>query len=153
MTSRSRLLAAHLLKDLDPNDSINSALFAAAFSELDELREKIGKIPADINKSAENFNQVTTTAVDDFVSVANEALSKFMQRTREINEILNHVEKTASAMKPMTDLLLQNAQLIAAQANTEQEPQQAEGVSLPVVAGLCTGAALFGIFVTFFVMH
>ena len=35
--------------------------------------------------------EVTTRSVDDFVAVANEALSKFMQRTKEIKDLLDNL--------------------------------------------------------------
>lgn len=39
-------------------------------------------------RATQEFNAVTTRNVDDFVAVANEALSKFMQRTTELKSTL-----------------------------------------------------------------
>ena len=90
----SKLLAAAILSsELDSENTIHAALFSAAFSELDDLRKALEQIPKNIDQSAIGFNKVTTQAVDDFVHVANEALSKFMQRTKEIIIILDKMEQ------------------------------------------------------------
>lgn len=92
--NRTKLLAGALLKDgLDSDDRIHAALFAAAFEELDGLSDRLSRIPTDIDASADRFQRITTLAVDDFVSVANEALSKFMQRTNEMKALLERVQQ------------------------------------------------------------
>ena len=93
--ANNKLLAAALLKDdLDADDKMYYALFAAAFEELDDLRKKLAQIPIDVDASAFRFEKTTTVAVDDFISVANEALSKFTQRTNELKGTLDLIEKT-----------------------------------------------------------
>ncbi|MRD49354.1 hypothetical protein GHT07_18925 [Caenimonas koreensis DSM 17982] len=51
-------------------------------SRTDAAAEKLAAATRD-------FNAVTTRNVDDFVAVANEALSKFMQRTAELKSTLD----------------------------------------------------------------
>jgi hypothetical protein len=92
--NRTKLLAGALLKnDLDNDERMNAALFAAAFEELDGLSDRLSRIPTDVDASADRFQRITTQAVDDFVFVANEALSKFMQRTNEIKAVLEPLQQ------------------------------------------------------------
>lgn len=48
------------------------------------LEESAKKVADQIGQAAEKFNRVATSQVDDFVTIANEALSKFIQKTNEI---------------------------------------------------------------------
>jgi hypothetical protein len=97
--SKSTLLAAAILKDdLAGEDKINATLFSVAFGELDDLRKSLAQIPLDIDSSATRFQKITTQSVDDFVTVANEALSKFMQRTKEISAKLDDIERASQVI-------------------------------------------------------
>lgn len=53
------------------------------------LESRTSEAAKQLEAATEKFNAVTTRNVDDFVSVANEALSKFMQRTNEIKSSLD----------------------------------------------------------------
>lgn len=46
------------------------------------------------------LGETMTQGVDDFVAVANEALSKFMQRTNEIKTLLDSVKAAPASQKP-----------------------------------------------------
>ena len=60
------------------------------------LESRTSEAAIQLEAATEKFNAVTTRNVDDFVSVANEALSKFMQRTNEIKILLDNLaEKPA----------------------------------------------------------
>lgn len=91
---RGLMAAALLSGELSGDERINTALLGAAFEEIDHLRQQLGELPAEIEATAKKFRAVNTQAVDDFVSVANESLSKFMQRTGEMKNILGDIEKS-----------------------------------------------------------
>lgn len=55
------------------------------------LESRTSEAAIQLEAATEKFNAVTTRNVDDFVSVANEALSKFMQRTNEIKSSLDNL--------------------------------------------------------------
>ena len=55
------------------------------------LESRTSEAAKQLETATEKFNAVTTRNVDDFVSVANEALSKFMQRTNEIKTALDNI--------------------------------------------------------------
>jgi len=55
------------------------------------LESRTSEAAIQLEAATEKFNAVTTRNVDDFVSVANEALSKFMQRTNEIKISLDNL--------------------------------------------------------------
>lgn len=104
--NRTKLLAGALLKDdLDNDERINAALFAAAFEELDGLSDRLSRIPTDVDASADRFQRITTQAVDDFVFVANEALSKFMQRTNEIKAALEPLQQPIASAPPQPPIV------------------------------------------------
>jgi hypothetical protein len=104
--NRTKLLAGALLKDnLDNDERINAALFAAAFEELDGLSDRLSRIPTDVDASADRFQRITTQAVDDFVLVANEALSKFMQRTNEIKAALEPLQQPIALAPPQPPIV------------------------------------------------
>lgn len=86
-------------ESLDNDDKINATLFAAAFEELDGLRKELAQIPLDIEKSASNFERVTTQNVDNFVDVANEALSKMMQKTKALIAAVEALDSTPLTKK------------------------------------------------------
>lgn len=83
------------------------ALIAEMLGDLDALLSRVEKLPAMMGeveesslqkqreilqnfvKASERFDTITARSVDDFVAVANEALSKFMQRTTEIKSSLD----------------------------------------------------------------
>lgn len=58
------------------------------------LESRTSEAAKQLDAATEKFNDVTTRNVDDFVSVANEALSKFMQRTNEIKISLDNLAAT-----------------------------------------------------------
>lgn len=149
--AKSKLVAAALLKDdLADDDKIHGTLFAVAFGELDELREKIAKIPSDIDVSANRFQKITTQAVDDFVTVANEALSKFMQRTNEIKGALDAIEGAEKVAVATPVLPASPAPVVAAvEAPLQGKASQALWWIIPV--SVCVGIAI-GAVVSVFVM-
>jgi len=51
--------------------------------------DRVGRAARDLEVATSNFGDVTTRSVDDFVNMANEALSKFMLRTDEIKVLLD----------------------------------------------------------------
>ena len=133
--SKSKLLAAALLKDdLDGDDKIHATLFSVAFGELDDLRKNIAQIPVDIDASANRFQKITTLAVDDFVNVANEALSKFIQRTNEIKKLLDR-EEINSREK-------QESVVSEKKINRLQDPSFLIFVSVAFAIGILIGVAL-----------
>ena len=93
-------LAHSFLNTLPESDRINGTLFAAMFSDIDELRIKLEKIPADVDGAADRFHKITVQAVDQFVTVANEALGRFMQRTNEIKAVLVNMDRALLAISP-----------------------------------------------------
>lgn len=62
------------------------------------LEESAKKVADQIGQAAEKFNRVATGQVDDFVTVANEALSKFIQKTNEIKVTIDSLP--ASSIQP-----------------------------------------------------
>jgi len=157
----SRLLAAALLKDdLSDDDKIHGALFSAAFEELDEMRKRLEKIPADVDKSAEGFRDITTRAVDDFVTVANEALSKFIQRTNELKATLASLERTTAPLIARSSVQMQVPMPVPVPAEVPAPSPVSSSASssrksrLWVVLPLSVGAGLAaGIAVTFLLMN
>ena len=53
------------------------------------LESRMSEAAKQLATATQEFNAVTTRNVDDFVAVANEALSKFMQRTSEMKTTLD----------------------------------------------------------------
>lgn len=76
------------------------------------LESRTSEAAKQLEAATEKFNAVTTRNVDDFVSVANEALSKFMQRTNEIKSSLDSL-----ATKPV------QAPTVAASASPPASPK------------------------------
>ena len=76
------------------------------------LESRTSEAAKQLEAATEKFNAVTTRNVDDFVSVANEALSKFMQRTNEIKSSLDNL-----ATKPA------QAVAVAASASPPESPK------------------------------
>jgi hypothetical protein len=104
------------------------------------LESRTSEAAKQLEVATEKFNAVTTRNVDDFVSVANEALSKFMQRTNEIKISLDNM-----AAKPAP------SPTVTAPANAQiapkKEPQNALlWWLLPVVFGV---GVLVGVGLTF----
>lgn len=52
---------------------------------------KASQAARELEAATAKFGETTTRSVDDFVNVANEALSKFMQRTNEIKGLLDNL--------------------------------------------------------------
>lgn len=94
------------------------ALIAELLGDVDALLRRVESLPGAIGEAEENtvkkqgemlkefervtgrFNEVTTRSVDDFIEVANEALSKFKQRTGEIVTLLNSVSPARTVAEP-----------------------------------------------------
>ena len=93
-TAKDALLA-ELLGDMDQL----LTRFDQSQKSMEELRASIqsshevkaGQAARELEAATVKFGEVTTRSVDDFVSVANEALSKFMQRTNEIKTSLDNL--------------------------------------------------------------
>ncbi len=93
-TAKDALLA-ELLGDMDQL----LTRFDQSQKSMEELRasiqrsheEKAGQAARELEAATVKFGEVTTRSVDDFVTVANEALSKFMQRTTEIKGLLDNL--------------------------------------------------------------
>lgn len=104
-TARDALLA-ELLGDMDQL----LTRFDESKQGMEELRASIerghdaraSQAARDLEAATAKFGEVTTRSVDDFVNVANEALSKFVQRTNEIKDLLDKPVLNASpAPAPM----------------------------------------------------
>ena len=93
-TAKDALLA-ELLGDMDQL----LTRFDQSQKSMEELRASIqrsheakaGQAARELEAATVKFGEVTTRSVDDFVAVANEALSKFMQRTTEIKGLLDNL--------------------------------------------------------------
>ena len=93
-TAKDALLA-ELLGDMDQL----LTRFDQSQKSMEELRASIqrsheakaGQAARELEAATVKFGEVTTRSVDDFVTVANEALSKFMQRTNEIKGLLDNL--------------------------------------------------------------
>ena len=93
-TAKDALLA-ELLGDMDQL----LTRFDQSQKSMEELRASIqrsheantGQAARELEAATVKFGEVTTRSVDDFVAVANEALSKFMQRTNEIKTSLDNL--------------------------------------------------------------
>ena len=93
-TAKDALLA-ELLGDMDQL----LTRFDQSQKGMEELRASIqqshdvkaSQAARELEAATVKFGEVTTRSVDDFVSVANEALSKFMQRTNEIKGLLDNL--------------------------------------------------------------
>lgn len=93
-TAKDALLA-ELLGDMDQL----LTRFDQSQKSMEELRASIqrsheaksSQAARELEAATVKFGEVTTRSVDDFVAVANEALSKFMQRTKEIKDSLDNL--------------------------------------------------------------
>lgn len=93
-TAKDALLA-ELLGDMDQL----LTRFDQSQKSMEELRASIqrsheaksSQAARELEAATVKFGEVTTRSVDDFVAVANEALSKFMQRTKEIKDLLDNL--------------------------------------------------------------
>ncbi|MCW5223631.1 hypothetical protein D5041_21360 (plasmid) [Verminephrobacter aporrectodeae subsp. tuberculatae] len=105
------------------------------------LESRTSEAAKQLEAATEKFNNVTTRNVDDFVSVANETLSKFMQRTNEIKTSLDNLS------------LRQDKVTTAGQTRSMAEDKISRTASLwwilPVV--FCSGV-LVGVGITFAVL-
>lgn len=107
------------------------------------LESRTSEAAKQLEAATEKFSAVTTRNVDDFVSVANEALSKFMQRTNEIKTSLDKLATTPA-----------QAPTVAAPASTPAETKTSPRGSLlwwllPLVFG---GGVLVGVGMAFAVL-
>lgn len=142
-TAKDALLA-ELLGDMDQL----LTRFDESQKSMEELRASIqrsheakaGQAARELEAATVKFGEVTTRSVDDFVSVANEALSKFMQRTNEIKGLLDNL-----ATKP-----LQAATVAAPAPASSPSPEKASPrgnllwwlLPLVFVAGVSIGVGL-----------
>jgi hypothetical protein len=141
--NRTKLLAGALLKDgLDSDDRIHAALFAAAFEELDGLSDRLSRIPTDIDASADRFQRITTLAVDDFVSVANEALSKFMQRTNEMKALLEPVQQPVAPPIQQAVIAPPAAAPVAEKSSAKVSDALWRFIPISIAFGIVLGAAV-----------
>lgn len=95
---RGKLIAAivaHTGVKLDHDDP---AFILVELNRL-TLEASAGELASSIGQVADRFNAVATRNVDDFVDVANEALSKFIQRTNEIKAALDELKLTKQALE------------------------------------------------------
>ena len=95
---RNKLIALIVEKTgikLDPDDP------AFVLVELNKisLEEAAEKIAVDLNNAANKFERTTTQNVDNFVDVANEALSKFIQKTKELTAAIDAVKTSPKEVK------------------------------------------------------
>lgn len=141
--NRTKLLAGALLKDgLDSDDRIHAALFAAAFEELDGLSDRLSRIPTDIDASADRFQRITTLAVDDFVSVANEALSKFMQRTNEMKALLELLQQPVALPIQQAVIAPPAAAPVAEKSSAKVNDALWRFIPISIAFGIVLGAAV-----------
>lgn len=131
---RGLMAAALLSGELSGDERINTALFGAAFEEIDSLRQQIGVLPKDIEAATAKFRGANVQAVDDFVSVANEALSKFMLRTGEMKDLLGEIQQS-------NQQLLKSRGLAAPGHSAAVSSRQAERPGA-VVIGLAFGGGM-----------
>ena len=66
------------------------------------LEDSAKKVADQIGQAADKFNDVTTRRIDDFVVVANEALSKFVQKTNELKTTIGALQTSPSAQPTVT---------------------------------------------------
>ena len=102
------------------------------------LESRTSEATKQLEAATEKFNAVTTRNVDDFVSVANEALSKFMQRTNEIKGLLDNL-----ATRPAQAATVAASALAPAPAKTSTRGNLLWWL-LPLVfaVGVCLGVGM-----------
>ena len=109
------------------------------------LDDKTSEAAKRLEFVTEKFNTVATRNVDDFVSVANEALSKFIQRTNEIKTTLDamNIAKPAAIEQPLAPA----AATVAKPTKPTQQPRGYAGwsVSVAFIVGVSIGATLAAI--------
>lgn len=95
---RRRLVAAIVEKTGIKLDEDDPAFLLVELNLL-LLEERTKEVARELDGAAEKFAAITTRNVDDFVSVANEALSKFVQRTRELTTAIEAASATTKALQ------------------------------------------------------
>lgn len=110
-----------------------------AHADILNIRENTSqKAAKELEEATSNFRAASTQSVDEFIGVANEALSKFMLRTNEIKELL---EKPLFQQLPQ-----QSAQTVAPkQPQTQNKPDK---LQLLFFLGVFTSGILLGIFIS-----
>jgi len=93
---RRRLIAALVEKTGLKLDEDDPAFLLVELNLL-LLDERTKEAARELDGAAEKLGAVTTRSVDDFVSVANEALSKFIQRTKELMAAIDAASAVAKA--------------------------------------------------------
>lgn len=107
------------------------------------LESRTSEAAKQLEVATEKFNAATTRNVDDFVSVANEALSKFMQCTNEIKSSLDNMAAKPAPSPPVTVP-------VRAKIVPQKEPQTALlWWLLPVIFG---AGVLVGVGLTFAIL-
>ena len=116
------------------------------------LEESAKKIADNLTVSANIFQTTTTTNVDNFVGIANEALTKFNQKT---TELIAAIEAT-TPNKPSNVTNTHQARPINPPAYTDPTPQQSHQQAnktwlIPIGLFCCfLGGTLFGVTLTLF---
>jgi len=106
------------------------------------LEESAFKVAEQIGQAADKFGAITTRNVDDFVSVANEALSKFIHRTNELKSVLDGI-KAVPIGEPA------RSTPIVAAPPAPIDPKEALGGKLwAIIAGSFLGGVVVGVLIT-----
>lgn len=87
---RRKLIAAIVERTGIKLDADDPAFLLVELNHL-VFEESGSEVAKQISVAADKFGAITTRNVDDFVSVANEALSKFIQRTNELKIVLDAI--------------------------------------------------------------
>jgi hypothetical protein len=64
------------------------------------LEDSAQKIANQITQAADKLDGLTTRRVDDVISIANETLSKFAQKTNELKKTINSLQPPLSSEQP-----------------------------------------------------
>ena len=143
---RTKLIALIVEKTgvkLDQNDP------AFVLVELNKaiLEDASEKIAANLTDAAKKFEVTTTTNVDNFVDVANEALAKFITKTKELTAAINATNSKTSTANSVTKNHTQNNDPLQTQANSKIW-------LIPIGLFSCfLAGTLFGVTLTLFAQH
>lgn len=95
---RRRIIAALVEKTGIKLDEDDPAFLLVELNML-LLEHRTREAARELDSAAEKFSAVAAHNADDFVSVANEALSKFIQRTRELIAAIDTASANAKAIQ------------------------------------------------------
>ena len=87
---RRKLIAAIVERTGIKLDADDPAFLLVELNHL-VFEESGSEVAKQISVAADKFGAITTRNVDDFVAVANEALSKFIHRTNELKTVLEAI--------------------------------------------------------------